>query len=372
MNVAFRAAKEYELTQVQPLIDDLLQPISHLMMAGKTAVLKVNLLMKAAPERAITTHPVVVEAVANHLIDRGMNVIIADSPGGPFIAPVLDSIYRASGLAGVAERTGALLNHDLSSSETLLDGAEKLHRFEILNVVKQADLVINLPKCKTHGMMTYTGAVKNLFGVIPGLTKANHHFRLPSRLDFGDHLVDIAEFVQADFHLMDGIVGMEGDGPSGGQLIQSGFLAASLSAHHLDRAICQLIGIEEKLVPTLLAAIRRGLLNEQTQVIGDTLRVKPFVLPKSAPVTFLPSWVPEGLHHRLAKAIRSKPDFLHKKCIGCAKCAEICPAQVITMNQDRRPECDYDNCISCFCCHEICPVKAIEIKQSFLGSLLKK
>lgn len=372
MKVTIRSAKAYDLKLIQPLVDELLQPIAHKIIPGKTAVLKVNLLMKANPDRAITTHPVVVEAVARHLIDRGMQVIIADSPGGPLIQPLLEGVYKGCGMSVVAERTGASLNHDLSYSETKLLSAETLRHFDILNVVKEADLLINLPKCKTHGMMTYTGAVKNLFGVIPGLTKANHHFRLPDRMGFGSHLVDIAEYIQADLHLMDSIVGMEGDGPSGGQPVASGFLASSVSPHHLDRAVTGLIGIEEKLVPTILAAIRRGLLNEATIIQGDDIKVKPFRLPASAPVTFLPSWVPTSIHQSLAKAIRPKPEFLHSKCIGCAKCAEICPAQVITMNRDQRPVCDYDHCISCFCCHEICPVRAIDIKRPLLGKLLKK
>lgn len=365
-------ATAYDSAEIQPKIDQLLKPIQEKLQPGLTAVLKVNLLMKATPERAITTHPVVVEAVCNHLIARGLNVIIADSPGGPFLGSILDGIYQASGLKAVAERTGAKLNHDLSASKVSLPGALKLRQFEILNVVQQADLVINLPKCKTHGMMTFTGATKNLFGVIPGLTKANHHFRMQSPANFADHLVDLAEYVQADYHVMDGIVGMEGNGPSGGTPVEIGFLAASTSSHHLDLIASRIVGIDQTLIPTLIAARRRGLLTDETVVRGDTIIAKPFRLPDSTPVTFLPAWVPARFQTSLAKAIRSKPDFVHRRCIGCAKCAEICPAKVITMNDHRRPECDYDNCISCFCCHEICPVEAIDIKTPLLGRLLKK
>lgn len=372
MNVFIRRATTYELDLVQPLVDDLLEPLAERLAPGLTAVLKVNLLMKATPERAVTTHPVVVEAVCRHLIKRGLHVIIADSPGGPFLTPILDSIYQASGLKDVASRTGAILNHDLTTSLAVLPHALKLRQFEILNVIQTADLVINLPKCKTHGMMTFTGATKNLFGVIPGLTKANHHFRMQSPGNFADHLVDIAEFVQADFHLMDGIVGMEGNGPSGGTPVNAGFLAASASPHYLDLAVSRVIGIDQTLIPTLLSARRRGLLLDEPVVLGDIIRLTPFQLPDSTPVTFLPAWVPPVFHHRLARAIRSKPDFIHERCIGCAKCAEICPARVITMNEAKRPICDYENCISCFCCHEICPVKAIDIRTPLLGRLLKR
>ncbi|HHT20642.1 MAG TPA: DUF362 domain-containing protein [Tissierellia bacterium] len=372
MIVEFRAIRQYDPRLIEPLVDELLDPIADKIIPQKTALLKPNLLMMATPDRAITTHPTIVEAVAKHLIDRGMKVIIADSPGGPFRPSLLEAVYRATGMMGVAERTGAKLNFDLSCFLAELTSAKTLHRFEVLNVIKQADLIINLPKCKTHGMMTYTGAVKNLYGVIPGLTKANHHFRLPDSSAFGHHLVDVAEYVAADYHLIDGIVSMEGDGPSGGQPVRSGFLAAARSPHQLDRAVLRLIGIDEALVPTIRSAMGRGLLSQSPTIAGDEITVTPFRLPASSPVTFLPAWVPGSIHHRLAKAIRSKPIFRHERCIGCARCAEICPAKVITMDQNRRPVCDYDHCISCFCCHEICPVRAIDLKRSWLGNRLKK
>lgn len=372
MNVEILSAPEYDLDLVQPLVDRLLMPLAPKIIPNQVALLKVNLLMKAQPERAITTHPVVVEAVCRHLIQRGMQVVIADSPGGPMMRSLLEGIYQASGLTPVAERTGARLNYDLSTTVVHLENAHKLRRFEVLSVVRSANLIINLPKCKTHGMMTFTGATKNLFGVIPGLTKANHHFKLQSPQNFADHLVDLAEFIQADFHLMDGIWGMEGNGPSGGEPIHSGFLAASHSSHHLDLAISRLIGIDQTKIPTLLSARRRGLLSDEPVVTSDVGALVPFRLPESTPVTFLPFWVPESVHARLARLIRAKPDFVHARCIGCAKCAEICPAKVITMNEHKRPVCDHSGCISCFCCHEICPVEAIDIKRPLLGRLLTR
>ena len=371
-SVTVRSLKRYHPAEIQPVVDELLAPLADKLIAGQTAVIKPNLLMSAAPERAITTHPAVIEAVAHHLIQRGLTVIIADSPGGPASRNQLDKLYRGCGLDEVARRTGAILNRDLSVEEITCPTALSLPRFPVLRVIRRADVLINLPKCKTHGMMGYTGAVKNLFGAIPGLTKAEHHFRLPDRHRFGDHLVDVAECLAADFHLIDGVLAMEGDGPSGGRPVEGGFLAAAQSPHALDQAITRLIGIDGALVPTLVSAARRSLLPDQIDLFGDAIRLAPFRLPRSLAVTFLPVWLPDFIHRGLAKAIRAKPVFLHDKCIACGKCQAICPAGVIRLNPSRRPECDYAGCISCFCCHEICPVEAIAIKQSLLGRWLKK
>lgn len=370
--VTIRSVNSYQLADIQPLVDELLAPLADKLIAGQTAVLKPNLLMSAPPERAITTHPAVIEAVAHHLIERGLKVIIADSPGGPSSLSQLDRLYRGCGLDEVARRTGAVLNRDLSVEEITCHSALTLPRFNILRVFRRADLLINLPKCKTHGMMGYTGAVKNLFGTIPGLTKAEHHFRLPDRHRFGDHLVDVAQCLAPDFHLMDAVLAMEGDGPSGGVPVKAGFLAAAQSPHALDQAITRLIGIDGALVPTLVSAARRNLLPDRIDLAGDTISLAPFRLPRSLAVTFLPVWLPGFVHRGLAKAIRAKPVFVHKKCIGCGKCQAICPAGVIRLNDSRRPVCDYSGCISCFCCHEICPVEAIHIKQTLLGRWLKK
>lgn len=173
------------------------------------ALIKVNLLKKNMPEDAVTTHPAVVEAAVRYLQNLGWNVIIGDSPGGPFYKKRLEEIYNASGMAKVAEATGCELNYDITSVEVKNEKAEKLKAMKIIRVVTKVDLIVSIAKFKTHCMMSYTGGVKNLFGVIPGLTKAEYHFKMHTAENFADHLVDICEYVRPDFikkSLVSGIV----------------------------------------------------------------------------------------------------------------------------------------------------------------------
>lgn len=372
MDVIVRACDNYSVEQILPIAEQMLHTIDQELTLGKTALLKVNLLSAAKPDQGVTTHPAVVEAFARVLKKKKMHVVIADSPGGPFISARLHQVYKATGMVQAALNSGALLNENLNVRSIHATQAHRLQHFEVLEAVLQADVIINLAKCKTHGMMTYTGAVKNLFGVIPGLTKANHHFRMQDPWGFAHHLVDIADFIKPHYNVIDAIVGMEGNGPASGTLRSVGVLAGSVSAFALDEVMTQIVGIPHHLVPTIEVARARGL-STPYEVDGELpVLTPPFKLPASAEVTFLPSWVPLRVRKRVSRSLRSKPVFLHDKCIGCRKCAEICPAKVITMNITNRPVCDYDHCISCFCCHEICPVRAIDIKKSRLGSLLKR
>ncbi|MDI9472899.1 MAG: DUF362 domain-containing protein [Tissierellia bacterium] len=337
---------------------------------GKNVVLKVNLLRKAAPDQAVTTHPAVVEAVASYFTKRGARVTIADSPGGPSHLGQLMSSYRTSGMEKAAKNSGASLNRSLRSKIVTLSNSATLREFPVLHVFTEADILINVAKLKTHGMMTYTGAVKNLFGVIAGLAKASHHFRLQEPLPFAQHLVELAEYVDADYHIIDGIVAMEGNGPGGGDPRACGVLLGSQNPHSLDKVACEIAGIPFKKVPTLLIAEKMNLLKD-SEFIGELRPLaRPFTLPDSLSVTFLPSWIPAALRQALLSRLRPLPAFHHNICIGCGKCADICPAEVISIVNSKAHH-TVKGCISCFCCAEVCPVKAIGAHRPLLSQLFE-
>ena len=175
---------------------------------GQKVLLKVNLLMKKRPEEAVTTHPSVVEAMVHLVQEAGGIPIIGDSPGGPYTVNSLQAIYTRSGLREVAERTGAILNEDVGQT-TIHNPEGKLTKsLTITNCALQADVIIPISKLKTHGMMTFTGAVKILFGVIPGLLKAEYHLKMFKVDDFADLLVDIATYIKPALSIMDGVVGV--------------------------------------------------------------------------------------------------------------------------------------------------------------------
>jgi uncharacterized protein (DUF362 family)/Pyruvate/2-oxoacid:ferredoxin oxidoreductase delta subunit len=339
------------------------------------ALIKVNLLKKNVPEDAVTTHPAVVEAAVRYLQKFGWNVIIGDSPGGPFYKKRLEEIYKASGMAKVAEATGCELNYDVTSVEVKNEKAEKLKSMEIIRVVTEVDLIVSIAKFKTHCMMLYTGAVKNLFGVIPGLTKAEYHFKMHTTENFADHLIDICEYIRPDFTMIDAIEGMEGNGPSSGTRRHVGLLLSAENPYVLDTVGTHIMGMDPLTVPTVQAARRRGLFNGELtdiKIAGndvETIPVVPFKRPASIKQSLISGIVPHKVEEFFIKALRPKPIFHHAKCISCGDCMRECPAKIIEM-KNGKPVADLKKCISCFCCHELCPAKAIDIKVHWLYKIL--
>lgn len=378
--VAIRGCDSYEYEKVKKVIYETLDEFPEIgdrAKKGAKALVKTNLLMKKQPQEGVTTHPSVVEAIVSYLMDKGCQVTIGDSPGGPFTTSMLKSVYKASGMDGVAQRTGCSLNFDISAVEVSNPSALKLKTVRMINAVREADFVISAAKLKTHGMMTYTGAVKNLFGVIPGLIKAEYHFKMISEMNFAHHLVDICETVKPLFSVIDAIEGMEGNGPSGGEVRHVGLLMASMNPYALDVTAARIIGMKPSIVPTIRAAHERRLFQIETQVAVkgiplDEINIEKFKLPDSVKgLNFIKGMVPEPVEKVITSALKAKPVFEHATCIGCRDCARICPAGIIDMSSGK-PVPDLDRCISCFCCHEVCPVKAVSIKRHPLQRLLFK
>lgn len=345
---------------------------------GQRVLLKVNLLMKKRPEEAVTTHPSVVEAVVRLVQEAGGIPIIGDSPGGSYTASALQGIYARSGLKEVAERTGAELNLDIGQEVVSHPEGKLVKSLTVTKSVIDADVVIPLSKLKTHGMMTFTGAVKILFGVIPGLLKAEYHLKMPDVRNFADLLVDIATWVKPTLSIMDGIVGMEGDGPSAGKPRSIGALLISEDPFALDVAATHLIGLKPEKVPTILAARERGLVSriEEVKLSGDarTLwRIQNFVIPKAASVNFIDMVpLPQNVKTFLLNRVRPRPVFQHDLCVGCSDCVKNCPPKALVLNEKNRPQIDLEACIRCFCCQELCPHQAVEIVKPRLGRKLFK
>jgi uncharacterized protein (DUF362 family)/Pyruvate/2-oxoacid:ferredoxin oxidoreductase delta subunit len=343
---------------------------------GQKVLLKVNLLMKKRPEEAVTTHPSVVEAVVHLVQEAGGIPIIGDSPGGPYTIGSLQGIYARTGLKEVAERTGALLNLDVGQTVVTHPEGKIVKSLAVTKSVTDADVVITLSKLKTHGMMTFTGAVKILFGVIPGLLKAEYHLKMPNVQDFAELLVDIATCIKPALSIMDGIVGMEGDGPSAGKPRSVGALLVSQDPFALDVIASHLIGLKPEKVPTIMAARGRGLPSRLDEVdwAGDARslwRIQNFVLPKTSSVNFIDMVpLPKGAKNFLMNRVRPRPIFQHDLCIGCQDCFKNCPPKALVMNEQNRPVVDLDACIRCFCCQELCPRQAIEIMKPRLGRTL--
>ncbi|MFZ5969803.1 MAG: DUF362 domain-containing protein [Bacillota bacterium] len=338
---------------------------------GDKVLLKMNLLMKKRPEEATTTHPEFVKALAEILIGHGAEVYIGDSPGGPFNEKALRGVYRVCGIENVANETGAVLNYNTNMMEVKNEKGKILRTLTVAEMLKGVDKVISVSKLKTHGMATFTGAVKNMFGIIPGILKAEYHFKMPNIQDFANALVDICLFAQPVLSFMDGIVGMEGDGPSAGTPRKVGVVVASASPYHLDVVASSIINLEPTKVPTIQCCVERGICRgslEDIEIVGDKLEgfiVKDFIIPKTRSVHFAGGRVPGFVRYFSDRLLQPKPVFSHEICIGCGDCAENCPPKVIDM-VDHKPEVNLQNCIRCFCCQELCPKKAVKIHRPWL------
>lgn len=350
---------------------------------GERIVLKANLLRAAPPESAICTHPAVVEAVAKLVKEAGGTPVICDSPGGALHKEaVLRSLYEKTGMAAAAAAAGAELSIDSSTRTVSLPEGKVLRQAEIITPVAEADGVIDLCKMKTHVLMSMTGAVKNLFGVIPGLSKVGYHATHPDHATFADVLLDLTGYVKPRLSLMDGILAMEGDGPgSSGTPRQAGLLLAAANPLALDTAAGAIMNLPRQDNPVLLAAERRGLTPcrmEDVELIGGTveeLRMADYKFPASTKSNLMDFLGPlaRPAERLCKKALSQTPRIDGAKCVGCGICAKSCPGQAIAMTAPgKKARISQKACIHCYCCHELCPQKAVELHQSWLGRLLTK
>ena len=373
-NVYFAAVPDYDQQQLDAAVEQLFRALPAAQdLGGKRVLLKPNLLAKHAPEKAVTTHPALVRAVIWAVRRRGAaSITVADSPGGVYNPGILRTIYKVSGLADVCREEGAALYTECKSREVEAAG-ELVRRFTLLEPVLDCDVLINLPKLKTHMMTGLSAATKNLFGCIPGLQKAEWHMRFPDRERFGQMLVDLLCTVKPGFAVLDGILAQEGDGPAGGTPRPVGILAAAEDHLQLDLALCLMLGIRPADVPYLNAAIGRGLcppVFDPARAAGQSELCRPipgYRLPSSWGSVDFADKAPRAVRWAVPaveRLLAPRPVIDKNRCIGCGKCAEICPQQTITMKGKARIH--PARCIRCFCCHEMCPVKAIQTRRSFL------
>jgi uncharacterized protein (DUF362 family)/NAD-dependent dihydropyrimidine dehydrogenase PreA subunit len=350
---------------------------------GEKIVLKVNLLAAAEPEEAITTHPAVTAAVGKMARATGASPVIADSPGSGFqyTEGTLKRVYRICGMVDAAEEAGIDVNLDTTYQAVSFPDAHLTKRLDVITPIVEADGVFNLCKLKTHTYMGMTGAVKNHFGIIPGLTKPGYHAKLHDTARFADMLLDLSAYVAPRVSIMDAVVGMEGDGPNAGEPRAIGLLLAARNPLALDVVASEIIGLPREHNPVLVAAEKRGLSPTrlgQVELVGADaadLRIPGFRLPATFAVeeglANLPWWQ-RALKPLFRDGLTIKPRVLKDKCVACGACRDACPMHVITIKQDGKKYAHIDDsaCIRCYCCHEMCPQDAIELHRSLLYRII--
>ena len=373
-DVALIKCDNYNYDDVKTAINksvELLGGLDKYFTSGEKVLLKVNLLSKKTPEEATTTHPAVVKALAEIFMDFGLKVIIGDSPGGPFAKELVEPIYALSGMNRAAAETGASLNENYNVFECDCPNGLILKKLTLVDMINDVDKVVSVSKLKTHGMMTFTGAVKNLFGTVPGILKAEYHLHMPLKNDFANALIDICQHVNPVLHFMDGITAMEGAGPSAGNPRNLNVILSSASPIHLDKAACRIISLPFEQVPTIKNAAIRGLCSSDfsdVNILGDNIDsfiVDDFDIPSAGELNPLTKGILSPVWNLFSPLVKSKPVFNKEKCVGCGICERNCPAKIIEIKNDKATA-NLKNCICCFCCQELCPLKAITIKQPFL------
>ena len=334
---------------------------------GMRVVLKPNLVMSSKPEQAIITHPAFTAAVGKCVQKAGGRVVIAESPGGPYTPAAMKAMFRATGYRDMAEACGFTLYTDCKSREVTLPQAKRCRELSVVEPFLDRDYLIDLPKLKTHSMVGFSGAVKNLFGTVPGLQKPELHCRFPEREPFSEMLCDLCHFLGPDLSLMDGIWAMEGNGPTGGQRRDLHVIAGSESPWALDVAAASLVGLEPEKIVMLREGHEQGygpLDLSELELVGDpmeTLLAPDFLKAEASSTDFIDR-LPKFLRPAAKKLATPYPRIDKKRCVGCGKCAESCPQHTISL-RDGKAVIRYQNCIRCFCCHEMCPKHVVQIKR---------
>ena len=353
----------------------------------ENVALKANLLVSAEPEKGVTTHPAVVAAIGHLIKSRNAHATILDSPSGAYQynERTMKRVYKACGMSKAAQEAGIALNFDTSHQAVSFPEGALIQHFDILTPLVEADHVFNLCKLKTHTFMGITGGVKNNFGAIPGRAKPGFHGTLPEPALFAQMLLDLANCVAPSLSIMDAVVGMEGDGPGSGDPIQIGLLLASENPLALDVVASEIMGLAPDHNPIMVEAKKRGVYPhrlEDIELIGTEkaeLRIPDFSLPATyakGKRSSEPGILQKIASPILKKAFSLRPHIKKDVCIACGDCREICPMQVITIEEDKTnggkkyAVIDDNDCIRCYCCHETCPQDAIALRKGLLYRLV--
>jgi len=365
--VSLQRLNTYNPTDTLVAIEKLLQPLggmSAFVKPGQKVLIKPNLLSGKAPGKAVTTHPEIVRAVIKLAQKAGGEVSLGDSPG--IGSP--ENVARKSGILAVVEETGCRFV-PFETSVTIHPTDGTFHQFEVAQEILDADVVINLPKLKTHQMMGLTCGVKNMFGAVIGLRKPRLHLQAGTdKAFFALMLLELCEALAPALTIVDAVIGMDGEGPGSGDPVKIGAVLAGSHPQAVDTVATELVGLQAHQVWTQQQAIatkRPYTQLKQLEILGDpleSLKIKNFRPAKMTDVNF---GLKGGLKHYLRNSLTARPEPDHDLCKRCNDCVTHCPAEAMKIEHNRL-QIDYNQCIRCFCCQELCPHGALVTKQGIL------
>lgn len=370
----------YDDEKIRNAVESSLAPLGGLesiIKEGDRVLIKLNLLSAKPPEAAVTTHPAVVRAVVKMGQELGATITVGDSPGGGSSVSSYKSLLQKTGIQKVIDETGCqCVRFDEATIDVSSNKAKTFKKLTLSKAITEADVIIGLPKLKTHSLTYYTGAVKLLYGYIPGMSKPEYHMHTAGDINlFADLLLDLHEMYTPTISIMDAVVGMEGAGPSNGNPRKIGLLLASKSCTAMDYVAVTIAGFDPMTVPTVKMANERSIgpssLTEIT-IFGE--KVEPLIMKdfRKAKTMWLSRALPPFMTNIIKTIIAAKPRIEASKCKKCGECSRDCPPHAIKFMKGSTPVIDYGKCIRCFCCQELCPEGAIDISLPLVRKILKR
>lgn len=381
MEVYVKYANDYENIneQVNYLLDNLLKDVD--IKDGMSVFIKTNALSPHPKERAITTHPSVVKAIIEYLKKYNVRIIVGDNPA----TKEMTTVYRVNGTMDVVNETGVELANNKDLKVISATNYTRYKDFNVSRQIVESDILINVPKLKTHGLAYFTGAQKNLFGTIYGLEKAQWHVKSSSPLEFGEAMSDLYSAIKEQvkdkvfINIMDGIEGLEGEGPAtGGVKKNANVLLGSKDAIALDRVAMEIVKLDYTKSFISIISSKRGLGEfdiNNIEVVGDNLELFKDIkfVPAKTEEVGIRSLKMLNDHKIIKNMVLEHPVFDKEKCIKCGECKKICPPGAICMQDKSVPTVNKKTCIRCWCCQEVCPVNAIsKSKRPLIGRIFFK
>lgn len=357
MSKVFNAqCANYQDECLKQLIDNYFRSSKTRLKNASRILIKPNLLSATPCEKAVTTHPDFVRAVIETLKKyTEAELWLGDSPGVNF--GQYDKVLDVTGIGAVAKETGVKIVSIESFDPVKKDG------FLYSSIADEVDIILNLPKLKTHSLTGLTLAVKNLFGLIPGLVKVGFHRSYPSDTELAEKMYAYFSILgHKTMNIIDGILAHEGDGPSRGTPIHLGIAAACDDAVALDISVTRSIGLNDTFCLTTLAAINAGY--DAESVKTPVTNVPLIKIPMSKKL-----YVPKSIKRFVANQLYIKPLILKNACIKCMLCKKSCPVEAISV-VDGFPFIDKKKCIECYCCHEVCESDAVGLQRSFMHRMM--
>jgi uncharacterized protein (DUF362 family)/NAD-dependent dihydropyrimidine dehydrogenase PreA subunit len=354
---------------------DLLGGVKQFVQPGEHILFKPNILVGDDPDKCVGPHPIILEHVFKIFSGLNAHLSYGDSPG----FGSLKSAVKKVGYADPAELYGVdLADFTTPVTRSFPDG-HLIKQFTIAKAVDECDGLVSISKLKSHALTRTTGAIKNQFGCIPGVLKAEFHAKLPDGKLFSQMLVDLNLMIQPRLFIMDGVIGMEGNGPRNGTPKPMRVILLSTDPVALDTVVCRMINLNPRLVEPIVYGDQFGLgTMENIELIGDDIEKfidKTFLVNRAPLSTTTESG---SLTSRFMKElITPRPVIDESICTKCGRCVQICPAEPKALGWAKQnkmipPVYHYQDCIRCYCCQELCPNEAIKVKTPLLGHLIRR